>query len=240
MTRPSLYLDTMTHDLQAVIFDFDGLICDTETAAYDAWAAIFREHGAVLQRETWRVCVGAAESPFDPVSHLQELTGRHDLDRKLVMADKERRKAEVSHKLDALPGVFECLEEAKRLGIPIGLASSSYADWVHAHLQRLNLRSYFKVIRTRDDVVQAKPAPDLPLSAAAGLGVPAAACLVLEDSLNGLRAAKAAGARCIVVPNPVTIGSDFAQADAVLGSMRELNLAALFAQAGALPRLNLK
>ena len=222
----------MTLDLQAVIFDFDGLICDTETAAYDAWAAIFKEHGAVLLRETWRVCVGAAESPFDPVSHLQELTGRQDLDRKLVMADKERRKAEVSQKLAALPGVFDRLEEARRLGIPIGLASSSYADWVYAHLERLELRSYFKVIRTRDDVVQAKPAPDLPLSAAAGLGVPAAACLVLEDSLNGLRAAKAAGARCIVVPNSVTVGSDFTLADAVLGSMHELSLATLFAATG--------
>ena len=222
----------MTPPLQAVIFDFDGLICDTETAAYEAWSEIFGEHGVVLRRETWMVCVGAAESPFDPVSHLQELTGRLDLDRTRIMADKERRKAEVSHRLDTLPGVCDRLEEAKSLGIPLGLASSSYSDWVLGHLDRLKLRSYFTVIRTRDDVVHAKPAPDLPLSAAAGLGIAATSCLVLEDSLNGLRAAKAAGARCFVVPNPVTIGSDFAQADAILGSMHDLSLATVFAGTG--------
>jgi beta-phosphoglucomutase-like phosphatase (HAD superfamily) len=212
--------------IRAVIFDFDGLIVDTETAAFEAWSAIYREHGAELLLSEWVSCVGAADMPFDAVAHLAKLIGR-PLDKASLMADKEARKAAVCDSLPPLPGVVERMVEAETLGLPMAVASSSAADWVHGHLDRLGLRSRLKLTRTRGDVARGKPHPDLFLSAAAGLGVDPKSCVVFEDSANGLKAAKAAGARCYVVPNRITAGSDFAAADGIFGSLAEVSIAAL-------------
>jgi HAD superfamily hydrolase (TIGR01509 family) len=212
--------------MQAVIFDFDGLMVDTETPAYEAWSAIYREHGAELALSHWVQCVGAADLPFDAVAYLAQVTGR-SLDRVRLTADKEARKSSVCNQLSPLPGVLDRLAEADALGLPIAVASSSSAEWVHGHLNRLGLMSRFRLTRTRGDVVRGKPHPDLYLSAAAGLGVSPSQCVVFEDSLNGLRAAKAAGARCYVIPNAVTTGCDFSAADGVFSSLAAISLAQL-------------
>jgi len=212
--------------IRAVIFDFDGLIVDTETAAFEAWSAIYREHGAELLLQDWVSCVGAADMPFDAVAHLATLIGR-PLDKTKLMADKEARKSAVCNKLPPLPGVVDRMAEAEAMGLPIAVASSSAADWVHGHLDRLGLRSRLKLTRTRGDVARGKPHPDLFISAAAGLGVDVGSCVVFEDSANGLKAAKTAGARCYIVPNRITAGSDFSAADGIFTSLSEVSLAAL-------------
>ncbi|MBM4251967.1 MAG: HAD-IA family hydrolase [Deltaproteobacteria bacterium] len=212
--------------MRAVIFDFDGLIVDTETAAFEAWSAIYREHGAELLLKDWVGCVGAADMPFDAVAHLAKLIGR-PLDKTKLMAEKEARKAAVCNSLPPLPGVVERMAEAEAMGLPIAVASSSAADWVHGHLDRLGLRSLLKLTRTRGDVARGKPHPDLFISAAAGLGVDPSSCVVFEDSANGLRAAKSAGARCFIVPNRITAGSDFAAADGIFASLALVSLRAL-------------
>ena len=212
--------------MRAVIFDFDGLIVDTETPAYEAWSAIYREHGAELLLSDWVSCVGAADLPFDAVAHLSKLIGR-PLDKAKLTADKEERKSAVCNSQAPLPGVVERLIEAQALGLPLAVASSSTADWVHGHLDRLGLRPHFKLTRTRGDVVRGKPHPDLYLSAAAGLGVSASDCVVFEDSLNGLKAAKAAGARCYVIPNRITESCNFQAADGIYPSLAHVSLAQL-------------
>lgn len=201
--------------MKAVIFDFDGLMLDSETPAYEAWSAIYREHGHKLELALWVECVGSGFHRFDPVLHLGSLLGR-PLNRDTLLADKERRKSMICDEKGLLPGVLDRIAEARSLGLKLAVASSSDAKWVHGHLGRFALVPSFDAIKTRDDVTRVKPFPDLYLAAATALGVEPRDCLAFEDSVNGVKAAKAAGMTVVAVPNPVTEGLDFAAAAADL------------------------
>lgn len=210
----------------AIIFDFDGLVIDTESPAFEAWSAIFQEQGTTLLLERWVECVGASDSRFDPVLHLSELTGR-TYDRATLMGDKEKRKAEICNTLLPLPGVIDRMNEARHLGLKIAVASSSSRVWVETHLMRLGLRDQLDAMLTRDDVSRGKPFPDLYFAAAKAIGVPPERCLAFEDSGNGVRAAKAAGMACYAIPNPITRTLDFRMADGVIASLAEVTVAKL-------------
>jgi putative hydrolase of the HAD superfamily len=208
-----------------IIFDFDGLIIDTESAIYEVWRELYGSHGHELTIETWSRCVGSDFShSYDPKAELEQLTGLQ-FDWK---AEEERLTAR-AHELLAnypvLPGVRELLASAKAAGIPCAVASSSPRDWVQPHVERVGLADYFTSITTREDVDgRIKPAPDLFLAAAERLQLPTDQLVVLEDSLNGLRAAMAAGIRCVVIPGPTTQHLSFEGAWKRLGSMAELSL----------------
>src|SRR5687767_276878 len=109
--------------LRAIIFDFDGLMVDTEWPAFEAWSAIYREHGAELELSRWVACVGTLGG-FDPCAHLQELTSR-ELDAEALFADKESRKARICDQLPCMPGVLNVHAEARALGLRVAVASSS-------------------------------------------------------------------------------------------------------------------
>ena len=209
--------------IKAVIFDFDGLMVDTEWPAFVAWTEIYQEHGHVLDLKEWVACVGASYAAFDPVTRLQELTGKA-FERDVLIGDKERRKIDECNRLQALPGVVERLKEAMALGIKAAVASSSSFGWVDGHLSRLALKDHIELIRTRDDVKRIKPHPDLYLAAAAGLKVDPVDCVVFEDSLNGVKAAKAAGMTCYAIPNRVTSVLDFREADGRYDSLALVSL----------------
>lgn len=212
--------------IRALLFDFDGLILDTEFPIYEAWREDYLAHGHELPLEVYAACVGSDFNRFDPKSHLESLVGsvidwpERDLWR-------ERNALERVKQLSPLPGVVALLDAASSLGLPCAVASSSPRSWVEGHLRRLGLLDRFQLTRCIDDVAAPKPAPDLFLAAAAGLGVVPAQALVLEDSRNGLLAATAAGCPCIVVPNRVTAHLDFDGALRVLTSLEEIDLAAL-------------
>jgi beta-phosphoglucomutase-like phosphatase (HAD superfamily) len=123
--------------------------------------------------------------------------------------------------------VVELLDVAHAEGVPVAVASSSTRDWVETHLCRLGLRDRFEAVLTRDDVEQAKPAPDLFSAAARALGVAPERSIVFEDSFNGCTAAKAAGMVCVVAPNRITMIQDFSHADLVVDSLVELDFARL-------------
>lgn len=216
----------MQHRLKAVIFDFDGLIIDSESAAYDAWSAIYREHGCALSLADWVACVGSSYAAFDPVTNLAQLAGRafDAAQRAALFADKERRKVAVCNQLPLLPGVEARVTEATELGLAVAVASSSSRVWLHEHLTRLRMQTAFKTISGKEDVPRVKPHPDVYLHAAAALHVAPGHCLVFEDSVNGVKAAKAAGMWCIAVPGPITRGLDFAAADAVIASLDDVSL----------------
>jgi HAD superfamily hydrolase (TIGR01509 family) len=127
----------------------------------------------------------------------------------------------------ALPGVVRLLEEATAMGLKVGLASSSTSDWVSGHLARLGILHHFDCMRCRDQVANAKPEPDLYLAVLDCLGVPPSEAIAIEDSPNGVLAAKRAGLRCVAVPNSITAGLDLGQADVLLGSLAEVTLAEL-------------
>lgn len=208
--------------IRALIFDFDGLMMDTEASIYDVWRSVFVEAGHDLPVSEWLVCVGTGEEVFDPFGRLARLTGR-PVDRAALDARTRAEAREAASKLPPLPGVGELIAEADRRGIALAVASSSPRDWVVGHLERAGLLDRFATIRTRENVARTKPAPDLFLAALAELGVAANEAVVLEDSLNGLRAARAAGIPCIAVPNRITRELDFGEADAVLDSLLDFD-----------------
>jgi HAD superfamily hydrolase (TIGR01509 family) len=214
--------------IQALIFDFDGLLVDTETPAFESWRILYREYGHDLSLDLWQGALGTNQG-FDALDYLESLLGRA-LDRAADTARRRQLKTELSAEQPLLPGMLEILAQARALGLPCAVASSSDRAWVEAWLERHTIRSAFACVRTADDVALTKPAPDLFRSAAACLGVLPADCLVFEDSPNGILAAGAAGMRCVAVPGAVTRQLLLPPADLVLPALDALPLIEILAQ----------
>ena len=213
--------------IAAVVFDFDGVILDTETPDYATWQDVFRSYGADLDLSLWTEHIGWGTWRFDICGHLESLTGV-TLDgaaRESLLRQRRRRYLDIVHASPPLPGVLARLDEAQRLGLPLGVASSSSRAWVEGHLARLGLRSRFATVKTSDDVTNVKPDPELYQAAVHALGVLPAATLAIEDSAHGVTAARAAGLRCLAVPNDVTRGLRLDGADAVAPSLAAVTLA---------------
>lgn len=210
--------------LQAIIFDFDGLIMDTETATYEAWRDIYAGHGHPLALETWAQCVGSDFRHYDPKADLEALLQRK-LDWEPIHAKRREAVIQILSGYDALPGVRDRLQEAAELQLPCAVASSSPRWWVEHWLGHLGLVDAFQNVTCLEDTGKVKPDPSLFLHAAGKLGAPAEGIVILEDSLNGLRAAQAAQMRCVVVPSEVTRHLSFDGAWRQFGSLAEFRLA---------------
>ena len=219
--------------IRALVFDFDGLILETETPAYETWADIYREHGHELPLDRWFDYIGREGGFFDAADHLAALVGE-GFDREAARARRDARKTELIAALDVMVGVREYVGDAKRLGLRLAVASSSSRAWVLGHLERLGIGAAWDAVRTREDVARTKPAPDLYLAAVKALDVAPHEAVAFEDSANGIAAAKAAGLRCVAVPNALTAGMDLSQADVRLGSLAETPLERLLAVLSAL------
>lgn len=219
--------------IRAVLFDFDGLILDTETAEFQSWQETYREFGFELDLEVYAQCIGrgASDQEFKPIDHLQELVG-HGLDRDTVASKRRKRNLDLIEEQTAMPGVEDYIQTAKELGLRVGLASSSPRSWVSGHLNHLELLDRFDTIRTADDVVRAKPYPELYLRALADLQVSADEAIALEDSPNGVAAAVAAGIYTVWVPNSVTRMLPCYGYDLMLDSLAELPLTDLIEGVG--------
>lgn len=204
--RPSM---PMPPPIRAVIFDFDGLVVDTESTGYLTWKEIFDEHGHDLPVERYAQVVGSGFNvSYDPRRDLEQLTGL-DFDWEAREVVRREREHSLRHSLTTLPGVVDRLVEAAALNLPTAIASSSPRTWIDSWMVQLSLRDHFHHITTVDDTGKVKPDPSIFLHAAQSLGVAPEEVVIFEDSLNGLRAAQAAGMRCIVVPGPMTRHLDF-------------------------------
>ncbi|NWG21056.1 MAG: HAD-IA family hydrolase [Chloroflexi bacterium] len=184
--------------LEALIFDFDGLILDTETPDFVVLGEQYRRYGAELRPERWANGLGTTGG-YDPYGELEQLTGA-SLDRDALWHEHRARYLELCALQPLQPGVRELIGAAKERHLRLAVASSATREWVEGWLARHDLRDSFDCVRTRSDGLRVKPAPDLFLSAAACVGVSPERCVVLEDSPNGMRAAAAAGMRCVAVP----------------------------------------
>jgi HAD superfamily hydrolase (TIGR01509 family) len=211
--------------IRAIVFDFDGLILDTEEPVYRSWLEVYQAHGEELPFERWVQIVGSTTIGFHPQHHLEERLGRPLP--KEVLDRRVGRRTEMILAQQLLPGVVERLEEARAAGMKLGVASSSTSDWVRGHLMRLGILEKFDCMRCRDDVAHAKPDPDLYVAVLECLGVSASGAIAIEDSPNGVTAAKRAGMRCVAIPNSITARLDLSHADLVLGSLADVTLARL-------------
>lgn len=220
--------------IRALIFDFDGSILDTESPDLLAWQAVFDEHNVPLPRDRWYQNIGSSGEGYDVCAHLEELVGRR-IERELVRGRHRSRLLELIAQEQPRAGVISWLDDAQALGFELAIASSSPRSWVEGHLRTHGLFDRFRALRCRDDVERAKPDPDLFLAAVAAVGVSASEAIAIEDSPNGVTAAKAAGLYCIAVPNAVTGALRFDHADLVLGSLAERSLAEVLTDVAGSP-----
>jgi HAD superfamily hydrolase (TIGR01509 family) len=217
--------------VRAFLFDFDGLLVETETASRAGWELLYREHGHELPPEKWALRVGTIDG-WDIWSHLEGLAGK-PLDREALNARR------ITHELSLLeleglrPGIAEYLDAATRLGLRRAIVSSASRAWVDSHLARLERSVGWDAIVTADfDAERAKPRPTLYLEALEQLGVTAAEAVAFEDSPNGVRAATAAGIFTVGVPNAITRELRLEEADLVVDSLADLAPEALIERLG--------
>jgi HAD superfamily hydrolase (TIGR01509 family) len=216
--------------MQAIIFDFDGIIIDTETPCYQSWEEIYREYGLELPMDLWLSFLGGSgESDYDPIEHIESLVDGH-LDREVIRKKEAERERELLSRQPLMPGVLAYLETAGTLGLKLGVASSSSARWVKGHLEERGLLHYFDAITTADDVERTKPDPAVYLLALERLGVDAGQALVFEDSLNGVRAAQRAGIFTVAIPNEISAQTPLEDhADMMMASFEDMPLERLLA-----------
>lgn len=213
--------------IKAIVFDFDGLIIDTETVWYHAFREVLLNYQIKLPLEDFAPFIGTHGTVFD--EYLEKQLGQPNLLPEIKRMVSQLHRENIQH-VDARPGVREYLEEAKSLGLRIALASSSDREWVEGYLKKLKLLPYFEVIKTEDDVKQVKPDPELYVKAIEALGIQPHEVLAFEDSANGAKAAKAAGVNCVICPNPVTRILAFENYDLRIESMADQSLARVVQQ----------
>lgn len=215
--------------LKALIFDFDGLILDTESPEANVWTQIYNEHGFDFPFDEWVQTVGGyGISTFDPADHLSLLSqGRLD---SASMRSRHRLECDaVIARSSIFPGVVEMIQQAKSSNLKLAIASSSSHAWVDGHAKRLGIFDYFDHVICSDDVGvgRTKPNPDLYLLALEQLQVQKNEAVVFEDSPNGVRAANRAGIFVVAVPNSITSLLVLDNADLIVQSLSELPLIAL-------------
>lgn len=211
--------------IRALVFDFDGVIADTEAPEFEAWRATWLDYGHELHLDEWVQCIGTNDpAGWHPLEQLAARVGA-GFDRDEA---NERRRARHRPAIAALeapmPGVIDLLAQARAAGLKTAIASSSDDAWVPPLLEQLGLVDHFEHLALFDGTCPAKPAPDLYLRACAALGVTPSEAVAIEDSPNGVAAAKAAGMWCVAVPHAITRGLDLSAADVVVDTLAGLPL----------------
>ncbi len=209
--------------IDALVFDFDGVIVDTETPEYDSWAEVFHSHGVELDRSLWVTFIGTTLGGFDVLGHLEGLAGCR-LDREAVRRERRRRHLAAVDANPILPGVLDYIDDAKRLGLKLGVASSSPRWWVERNLTKRGLLDHFDSIMSSDDVAEVKPDPELYLASVEHLGTRPERAVAIEDSAHGATAAKEAGLLCVAVPGPMTRELSIDRADIRMEALSDMPL----------------
>jgi HAD superfamily hydrolase (TIGR01509 family) len=208
--------------LAALVFDFDGLIVDTENPGFISWEEVYQEFGTTLSIDDWRHATGYVGG-FDPAIHLEQILGRR-LDWSQLMPKREARNWELTLQAKVLPGIEQLFLSARERRLRVGVASNSENGWVEGGLRRLGLRDYVDTVVSRDMVMNPKPAPDIYLKTVQTLQVEPSHAVALEDSEPGCRAAKRAGLKAVAIPNRFSERQDLTIADLIVKSATELTL----------------
>jgi HAD superfamily hydrolase (TIGR01509 family) len=217
--------------IEALLFDFDGTLVDTESVDLRTWHEVFEAHGVAVPLDRFASRIGTLTGPDE----LDELDALLDVpcDRDAVLATRRRRELELLELEPLRPGVREYLEQAQQLGLRVGIVSSSSHSWIDGNLRRLGLLDGWTTVVCADgDTTRCKPSAALYLEALEELGVDADEAVAIEDSPNGITAARAAGIFCVAFPNDVTSALDLSHADLVLESLHDVPLGELLTRVG--------
>jgi HAD superfamily hydrolase (TIGR01509 family) len=213
--------------LEAVVFDFDGVVLDSETPEFESHRRVFERWGAELTPDEWCGGIGIYRQDHERHWFLQlcERSGR-TLDADVYDAEKRRLFLELVPP-EPMLGIRPLLEALQASGVPAAIASSSGTSWVVPESERMGLSSLIATIVTGDDVANRKPAPDVYLEALRRLGAAASRSVAIEDSGPGIAAARAAGMKTIAIPHRLTEGHDLDGADLRVAHAGELSVARL-------------
>lgn len=216
--------------IKALVFDFDGIIIDSESPEFQVWQEVFAEHGRELSFELWAGLIGRPPAHFDLYSYYQQqINPTVDID--MFRSERRARVIALTEAQPVLPGVHEYLRGAARMGLKVGLASSSSTVHVRGHLSRLALLGFFHAIKCFEDTETHKPEPGPYQAVLDELGVAPNEAVAFEDSPNGVTAARAAGIYCVAVPNPVTSRLLLDHADHRMDSLADEPLEQILARA---------
>lgn len=207
--------------MRALLFDFDGLLIDSETAGLRSWTELFVEFAQELDRVKWVEEVANGRGPVMPIAELEALVG-DAIDWEEV---EVRRLARRNELICARPGVLPLLRSARTRGMRCAIVSNAPQWWIDEQLVHTGIPAdFFDVVVAKEEGRARKPAPDSYLVALEALRVGSEDAMAFEDSPLGVAAAKAAGISCVAVPNEVTEGLSFVSADWVLRSLSEVSL----------------
>lgn len=215
--------------LKGLIFDFDGLILDTEVPGFQAWKEIFARYDLPFTYAHWSKAIGTGPSAYDPALELCAKVNQ-PLNPADLRNEQLKRAHEILENIPIQPGVMNFIQQAQLHHLHMAVASSSPCDWVMTHLQRFDLVQYFQYILTAEDVAHVKPEPDLFHLALQKLDLAPSEAIVFEDSPNGITAARSAGIYVIAVPNEITRTMNTSHADFEVGSFLDLDLNQLIKQ----------
>jgi HAD superfamily hydrolase (TIGR01509 family) len=208
--------------IKAIVFDFDGVILDSERIMYLVMQKMFYRYKVELPLSIWSQAIGTQHG-FDSLAYLEE-HAHVKIDKEAFQEERYALFNKLVDEEEVLPGVKSVLNQAKSLGLKVGLATSSKGEWPRKHLGRFGLSDYFMSIKSWDDVQKVKPDPALYIKSLESLGVSPKEAIAIEDSFNGSLAAKRAGMYCIVVPNAVTKQMPFGHVDGCFKSLQDVSL----------------
>jgi HAD superfamily hydrolase (TIGR01509 family) len=203
--------------IQAVVFDMDGLMIDSEPLHKEAWRATLRRFGHEMNEALFARLMGLRIS--EDAVLLREHFHLSASAEALARQRNDLFLASLPGRVEAMPGLRELMAEIGRRRLRCALATSGECRYVDTAMRELKLDGVFDAMVVAEDVTRGKPSPDVYLLVAQRLGLPPARCLVLEDAPNGVRAAKSAGMKCVAVPNDMTRSLDLAGTDAILPSL---------------------
>ena len=208
--------------VQAVVFDFDGTIFDTETVMYEAIADVYTSHGRHLDPGWWATMIGTTVDASDTA--LERLADDVGLDVEFVLLESRRRVRELLVSARPRPGVEALVKECQAAAIPIAIATSAPRAWVEQHLTNLGLLADFPVIVPLDEVKHAKPHPEPYLTACRLLDAQPHGSIAIEDSPPGVRSAVSAGLYTLGIASQLTRGLDLAPAHEQHESLEDIRL----------------
>lgn len=214
---------------KAVIWDMDGVIVDTEAFHFEAWRRLLCEHRIELTEADFKRTFGMRNADI-----LQHFLGpqKSESELRLLAAKKEEYfRSIIQDQITASIGAVRLIRDLAETGFPQAIASSAPRANIDLIISRLDLTRFFSVIVAEEDVTTGKPDPQIFLLAASRLNVMASSCIVIEDSVAGIRAAKAAGMKCIGVATTHPAASLVA-ADLVVRTIGELTVSDILALTG--------
>lgn len=207
---------------KAILFDMDGVLINTEPLHYKMWQITWKRYGVIIDYEFYKSCIGTTiEYLIEKVWERWQVDKRNNADF-ISEAFKVKKEIILREGYPVIPGVPEMIRNFHNQGYVLGLASSSPPDQIRNTLAELDITKYFSTIVSGNEVAQSKPAPDIFLKAAKQLTLKSEQCVVIEDSKNGISAAKSAGMACVAYRNPDSGNQDLSQADASVETWQEL------------------